>query len=108
MKKKMTAHSITIKHKKMEKKDKHMKRKAGEFASNRREEELEDEGKKKHMKHMKRKSAGMKCKECGSTAHAMHPATATKKHAKKKSFAAKEQTANARFERMRKKVFNLK
>lgn len=100
----MTAHSLTIKHKKAKMEHKHHK--SSEFAKNRREEELEQEGKKKHMKHMKRKSSGMKCKECGSTAHAMHPATATKKHMKKK--AASLQTNAARFERMRKKVFGLK
>lgn len=94
----MTAHSLTIKHKKA--------KKSSEFAKNRKEEELEDHGKKKHMKHMKRKSSGMKCKTCGSTAHAMHPATATKKHMKKK--AASLQTNAARFEKMRKNVFGLK
>ena len=132
--KKHTAHSLTLKHK-------HAKHMKGGFAANRREEELEDEGKAKHMKHrkhhkhykmesnpgkkgeveqqMKRKHHKMevnagrsgeveqqmkRCKSCGSMKHASHEHM---KHMKRRK-AAVEQTAAARFERMRKKVFGLK
>ena len=41
---------------------------------------MEQEGKAKHYKHMKKKKhEKMACKTCGSMAHAMHPAMATKK-----------------------------
>lgn len=98
MKKKHTAHSLTIKHK------------SARFSKNRKEEEMEQEGKmkhaKKHMKHMKSKHMEhkMACKHCKSTSHT---SAEHNKHMKKKA-AVKEQTEAARYENMRRKVFGLK